>query len=92
MRIAIINGPNLNLIGIREKEIYGDKNFNDFLTELQQCYPNVDFLYYQSNVEGELINDIQETGFLVDGIILNAGAYTYYRNPSKAHIFWQYQN
>ncbi len=77
MRIAIINGPNLNLIGIREKEIYGDKNFNDFLTELQQCYPNVDFLYYQSNVEGELINDIQETGFLVDGIILNAGAYTH---------------
>ncbi|MCO6461181.1 MAG: 3-dehydroquinate dehydratase [Saprospiraceae bacterium] len=77
MRIAIINGPNLNLIGIREKEIYGSRTFDDFLAELRQQYPDVEFLYYQSNVEGELINDIQETGFIADGIILNAGAYTH---------------
>lgn len=77
MRLAIINGPNLNLVGIREKEIYGSRTFDDFLAELRQHYPEVEFLYYQSNVEGELINDIQETGFLVDGIILNAGAYTH---------------
>ncbi len=77
MRIAIINGPNLNLIGIREKDIYGSRTFDDFLTELQKRYPDVEFRYYQSNVEGELINDIQETGFLMDGIILNAGAYTH---------------
>ncbi len=77
MRIAIINGPNLNLVGIREKDIYGSRTFDDFLTELQKRYPDVEFRYYQSNVEGELINDIQETGFLMDGIILNAGAYTH---------------
>lgn len=77
MRLAIINGPNLNLIGIREKDIYGSRTFDDFLTELQKRYPDVEFRYYQSNVEGELINDIQETGFLMDGIILNAGAYTH---------------
>ena len=77
MHIAIINGPNLNLLGIREKEIYGSKNFDDYLEELISLFPEVIFHYYQSNVEGELVNDLQETGFIVDGIILNAGAYTH---------------
>lgn len=77
MHIAIINGPNLNLLGIREKEIYGSRTFDDFLSELVNEFPQVIFHYYQSNVEGELVNDLQETGFIVDGIILNAGAYTH---------------
>jgi len=77
MHIAIINGPNLNLVGIREKSIYGSRTFDDFLTGLISRYPDVRFTYYQSNVEGELVNDLQETGFIADGIILNAGAYTH---------------
>jgi 3-dehydroquinate dehydratase II len=77
MKIAIINGPNLNLLGKREPELYGNQNFESFLEELQSNYKTIDFYYYQSNVEGELINKLQELGFSYDGIILNAGAYTH---------------
>lgn len=78
MRIQIINGPNLNLLGVREPEIYGKKGFEEFLHVLQNSYPDVCIDYYQSNVEGELINKIHEVGFDLDGIVLNAGAYTHY--------------
>src|SRR5574343_90211 len=77
MKLIIINGPNLNLLGVREKDVYGNQSFEDYLELLKKKYPGVDFEYYQSNVEGELINEIQEKGFLFDGIILNAGAYTH---------------
>lgn len=77
MRIEIINGPNLNLLGVREPEIYGHSSFDAYLEDLRLRYPSVDLGYYQSNVEGELINRIQEVGFAYDGIILNAGAYTH---------------
>ena len=77
MKIAIINGPNLNLLGVREVDIYGEESFASFFDKLQQKFTSVEFLYYQSNVEGELINKIQEVGFLYDGIILNAAAYTH---------------
>jgi 3-dehydroquinate dehydratase II len=77
MKIQIINGPNLNLLGKREPEVYGNKTFDTFYTELKKRFPNVEFSYYQSNVEGEIINKLQETGFSGDGIILNAGAYTH---------------
>ena len=77
MRIQIINGPNINLLGKREPSIYGSVTFEDFLIELRVNYPDVEISYYQSNTEGELIDKIQETGFDVDGIILNAGAYTH---------------
>jgi 3-dehydroquinate dehydratase-2 len=77
MNIIIINGPNLNLLGKREPEIYGHQSFEDYLEVLKQQYPNVNISYYQSNIEGELINIIQETGFISDGIVLNAGAYTH---------------
>jgi 3-dehydroquinate dehydratase-2 len=77
MKIAIINGPNLNLLGKREPEIYGNLNFDDFLKDLQSHYPKVEIVYFQSNVEGELINKLHELGFTFDGIILNAGAYTH---------------
>ena len=77
MRIAIINGPNLNLLGVREPEIYGGRTFEDYLAELQQKFPGIKLEYYQSNIEGELITKIQETGFTYDGIVLNAGAYTH---------------
>jgi 3-dehydroquinate dehydratase-2 len=77
MKIAIINGPNLNLIGNREPEIYGNLNFDSYFNELKLLYPEVEFLYYQSNVEGELINKLHEIGFNYHGIILNAGAYTH---------------
>lgn len=77
MKIAIINGPNLNLIGNREPEIYGNLNFESYFNELKLLYPEVEFLYYQSNVEGELINKLHEIGFNYNGIILNAGAYTH---------------
>ncbi len=73
----IINGPNLNLLGKREPTIYGSQSFDDYLDVLKARYPNVNISYYQSNVEGELIDTIQETGFISDGIILNAGAYTH---------------
>ena len=77
MRILIINGPNINLLGKREPSIYGSVSFDDYLEELRRCYPEVQIDYYQSNVEGFLIDKIQEDGFGVDGIILNAGAYTH---------------
>lgn len=77
MKIAIINGPNLNLLGKREPEVYGSQSFEDYLAELQQAFPQVSFHYYQSNVEGELINEIQRVGFEYDGIVLNPGGYTH---------------
>lgn len=77
MKLIIINGPNLNLLGIREKEVYGSKSFEDYLEELRTKYPDVKLDYYQSNVEGELINELQEKGFIYDGIIINAGGYTH---------------
>ena len=77
MRIQIINGPNINLLGKREPSIYGSETFESYLEKLQQLYPAVTFDYYQSNVEGEMINKIHEVGFSYDGIILNAGAYTH---------------
>lgn len=77
MKIIIINGPNLNLLGVREPEIYGGRTFEDYLAELQQKFPGIKLEYYQSNIEGEIITRIQETGFAYDGIVLNAGAYTH---------------
>ena len=77
MKIAIINGPNLNLLGKREPGVYGSKSFEEYLKELQVQYSSVVFHYYQSNVEGELINEIQRAGFDYDGIILNPGGYTH---------------
>lgn len=73
-----MNGPNLNLLGIREPEIYGKKGFEQYLHQLRDMFPNVRIDYFQSNVEGELINMIHEVGFDRDGIVLNAGAYTHY--------------
>jgi 3-dehydroquinate dehydratase-2 len=78
MRIQIINGPNLNLLGVREPEIYGRHRFEEYLQVLRDTFPGVQLDYYQSNVEGELINKIHEVGFDYDGIVLNAGAYTHY--------------
>lgn len=77
MKIQIINGPNINLLGKREPSIYGAVSFEDYLQQLKARYPEVDIDYYQSNVEGEMINKIHEVGFEADGIILNAGAYTH---------------
>ena len=77
MRLIIINGPNLNLLGIREKEIYGDQSFEDFYKSLKEKYKNVSIEYYQSNHEGELIEKIQEIGFKYDGIIINGGGFTH---------------
>ena len=77
MRIQIINGPNINLLGKREPTIYGSETFESYLEKLRKLYPEVTFDYYQSNVEGEMINKIHEIGFSYDGIILNAGAYTH---------------
>lgn len=77
MKIAIINGPNLNLLGKREPGIYGAQNFESFFESLQALFPQVSFSYYQSNVEGELINELQRVGFEFDGIIMNPGGYTH---------------
>jgi len=77
MKIAIINGPNLNLLGKREPGIYGSQRFEDFYVQLKEKYPAITFSYYQSNVEGELINELQRVGFEVDGIIMNPGGYTH---------------
>jgi 3-dehydroquinate dehydratase-2 len=77
MKIIIINGPNLNLLGQREPEIYGYQSFESYFTSLQKTFPNVELHYFQSNIEGELIDKIQEVGFSFHGIILNAGAYTH---------------
>ncbi len=76
-KIAIINGPNLNLLGKRETDIYGNKSFEDFLNELKLKFSSVDFHYYQSNIEGELINELQRVGYNYDGIIFNPGGYTH---------------
>lgn len=75
--MAIINGPNLNLLGKRETDIYGNKPFEAYLEELKEKFPAVTFTYFQSNVEGELINQIQQVGYDYDGIILNPGGYTH---------------
>lgn len=77
MKISIINGPNLNLLGKREPEVYGNQTFENYFDLLKAKFPEVDLTYYQSNIEGELIDKIQELGFSNDGIILNAGAYTH---------------
>ncbi|MBN8703084.1 MAG: 3-dehydroquinate dehydratase [Bacteroidetes bacterium] len=77
MNFIIINGPNLNLVGVREPSIYGDKSFEFFLDELKQKYSAHTIDYFQSNIEGELVSKLQEVGFTYDGIILNAGAYTH---------------
>ena len=77
MKIQIINGPNLNLLGVREKSIYGDSSFEDYLKTLREKYPIIDIDYFQSNIEGEIINKLHEVGFTYDGIILNGGAYTH---------------
>lgn len=77
MQIAIINGPNLNLLGTREPEVYGSQTFEQYFTVLKEKYPAIGFTYFQSNVEGELINELQRVGFSYDGIILNPGGYTH---------------
>lgn len=77
MKIIIINGPNLNLLGKRESEVYGNQDFDAFYEDLKSKFPTIELEYFQSNIEGELIDKIQETGFSYDGIILNAAAYTH---------------
>ncbi len=77
MKVQIINGPNLNLLGTREPGIYGNTTFGDYMNWLQNSYPTVEIDYFQSNIEGEIINKIQETGYGSNGIILNAGGYTH---------------
>lgn len=77
MKLQIINGPNINLLGKREPSIYGEESFESCLTRLKRLYPDIQLEYFQSNIEGEMINKIHEVGFSYDGIILNAGAYTH---------------
>jgi len=77
MKIIIINGPNLNLLGVREPEIYGQSSFEEYFIGLQNDFPMVQLSYFQSNIEGEIINKLQEVGFSWDGILLNAGAFTH---------------
>jgi 3-dehydroquinate dehydratase-2 len=77
MKIAIINGPNLNLLGTREPGIYGSQTFEQYFSDLQKMFPSVEFSYFQSNVEGELINELQRLGFDYSGIVLNPGGYTH---------------
>lgn len=77
MKILILNGPNLNLLGKREPEVYGDQTFEDYYEVLQSKFKDVDLEYYQSNIEGEIISKIQEVGFSYDGIVLNAASYTH---------------
>jgi 3-dehydroquinate dehydratase II len=77
MKIQIVNGPNLNLLGVREESIYGSRDFENYFEELKHKFTGVELFYFQSNVEGELINKLHEVGFSFDGIILNAGAYTH---------------
>ncbi|MBL4670017.1 MAG: type II 3-dehydroquinate dehydratase [Flavobacteriales bacterium] len=77
MKLLIINGPNLNLLGKREKSIYGESTFEDYFKTLQSEFPKIEFEYYQSNVEGELINKLHEVGFNYNAIVMNAGAYTH---------------
>jgi len=77
MNLQIINGPNLNLLGKRETSIYGSESFEDFFETLKKRFPSLSLHYYQSNVEGEIVNKLHEVGFSFDGIVLNAGAYTH---------------
>lgn len=77
-KIAVINGPNLNLLGVREKSIYGDTSFDSYFAGLKYRFENVELTYFQSNCEGSIIDEIHRVGFDVDGIVLNAGAYTHY--------------
>jgi 3-dehydroquinate dehydratase-2 len=77
MIILVINGPNLNLTGIREPDIYGNRSFNDYFETLEQKYPEINFIYFQSNSEGEIIDTLHKHGFTVSGIIINAGAYSH---------------
>lgn len=77
MHLLILNGPNLNLLGQREPEVYGNQSFDSYFDELKLQFPSVQLDYFQSNVEGEIINKLQEVGFSYDGILLNAGAYTH---------------
>ena len=77
MKILILNGPNLNLLGVREKSIYGADSFNTFFEKISQKYSDIDLAYFQSNIEGEIIDKLHATGFDYDGIILNAGGYTH---------------
>ncbi|RZJ81898.1 MAG: 3-dehydroquinate dehydratase, partial [Flavobacterium sp.] len=77
MKIQIINGPNLNLLGLREPSIYGSEGFDSYISQLRDLYSILEIDYYQSNVEGELINKLHEVGFTYDGIIINAGGYTH---------------
>lgn len=77
MKLCILNGPNLNLLGKREPHIYGSETFESYLKTLEQKYPQVEFVYFQSNIEGELIDKLQEFGFTYDGIVLNAGGFTH---------------
>jgi 3-dehydroquinate dehydratase-2 len=77
MRISIINGPNLNLLGTREPEVYGNRSFEDFLQELKLKHSSVEFSYFQSNIEGELINELHRVGFSFDGILFNPGGFTH---------------
>ena len=77
MQLLILNGPNLNLLGQREQEVYGNQSFDSYFDELKLQFPSIQLDYFQSNVEGEIINKLQEVGFSYDGILLNAGAYTH---------------
>jgi 3-dehydroquinate dehydratase-2 len=77
MKLVIINGPNLNLLGVREKSIYGSESFESYLATLKAKYPDIELTYFQSNIEGELINKLHQEGFSANGIILNAGGYTH---------------
>lgn len=77
MKVQIINGPNLNLLGVREPDIYGNASFAAYFTHLQEIFPDIELEYFQSNIEGEIIGKIQEAGFGCDGIVLNAGGYTH---------------
>lgn len=77
MKVMIINGPNLNLLGVREKSVYGQESFESYLEKLKAAFPDIDLEYYQSNVEGELINKLHAVGFSYQGIVLNAGGYTH---------------
>ena len=77
MKLIIVNGPNLNLVGIREKSVYGNQSFDEYYDLLKKDFPEIELEYFQSNIEGEIINKLQEVGFSYDGIILNAGGYTH---------------
>jgi 3-dehydroquinate dehydratase-2 len=77
MKIVVINGPNLNLLGLRETSIYGSESFENYYESLKSIFPDIDFEYFQSNVEGEIVNKIHQFGFNTEGIIINAGAYTH---------------